>query len=102
MAGGLKPLGDNVLVRPEGGVTKSKGGILIPDQAQEKPCKGLVLEVGPGGDTKADADGNVWSVPINVKAGDTVYFTKYGGHEVEVNGEALLVIGEKNLLAVAN
>jgi chaperonin GroES len=82
----LRVLGDRVLVKPEE-QPSTAGGILIPETAKEKPQEGVVLAVGPGRRLK---DGRV--VKPDVEEGDRVVFAKYGGHEVEVDGEKLLIL----------
>jgi chaperonin GroES len=90
----LQPLGDRLIVEvlDEEDVTAS--GIVLPDTAKEKPQRGRVLAVGPGG--KNDS-GDV--VPLEVAEGDTVIFSKYGGTEVKVGGEELLILRESDVLA---
>ena len=90
----LQPLGDRLIVEviDEQDVTAS--GIVLPDTAKEKPQRGLVLAVGPGG--KNDS-GDV--VPLEVAEGDTVIFSKYGGTEVKVEGNELLILRESDVLA---
>lgn len=90
----LKPLGDRVLVRPEETDEALPSGLVIPDTAKEKPQEGTVLAVGPGG----FVDGQ--RVPMDVKEGDRVIFSKYGGTEVRVEGEDLLILSERDILAV--
>lgn len=91
----LKPLGAKVIVSVDEKDEKSPGGILLPDTAKEKPCRGRVQEVGPGRllDTGARAE-------MTVKPGDAVLFSKYGGTEVKLNGEDYLVIDEDQIYAV--
>jgi chaperonin GroES len=90
----LQPLGDRLIVEvlDEQDVTAS--GIVLPDTAKEKPQRGLVLAVGPGG--KNDS-GDV--VPLEVAEGDTIIFSKYGGTEVKVEGNELLILRESDVLA---
>lgn len=92
----IKPLGNRVLIQRSKAQT-SKGGILLPDSAQEKPKEGVVLAVGPG---KFDEDGKI--VPMNVKEGDRVLFTSYAGTEIkDMNNEIeLLVMTEDDLLGI--
>lgn len=91
------PIGDRVLVKPEEvGDTKSPGGIIIPDTAQkEKPERGKVIAVGPG---KRGDGGDL--IPVSVKAGDIVIFSKYGYDEVKIGDEEYYIISESNILAV--
>lgn len=90
----LKPLADRVLVRAEDTEESLPSGLVIPDTAKEKPQEGTVLAVGPG----AYDDGK--RVPLDVKEGDRVIFSKYGGTEVKVEGEELLLLSERDILAV--
>ena len=91
----IKPLGDRVLVAliDEGEVTK--GGIIIPDTAKEKPQEGKVVAVGTG---KLDDDGKV--IPFNVKKGDMVLMPKYGGTEVKIDDKEYQIVREDDILAV--
>ena len=92
---GFKPLHDRVLVRRVAEEQKTKGGIIIPDTAQEKPSEGEVISVGPGA---RNEDGKV--TPLDVKAGDRVLFSKYGGTEVKVDGEDLIILRESDILGI--
>ena len=92
---GFKPLHDRVLLRRVGEEEKSAGGIIIPDTAQEKPSEGVVVAVGSG--VRAD-DGSVRE--LDVKAGDRVLFGKFGGTDVKVDGEDLLILRETDILGV--
>jgi chaperonin GroES len=93
----LKPVGDRIVVRRTEAQEKSKGGILLPDSAKEKPQKGKVIAVGAGRITK---DGK--RKPLQVKEGDTILFTAWAGDEVHERGgsDALLVMREEDVLAV--
>ena len=91
----LRPLQDRVLIRRVEQDTKSSGGIIIPDTAQEKPMEGEVVAAGPGA---RDENGKV--VPLDVKPGDRVLFGKYSGQTVKVDGDELLVMKEDDLFAV--
>ncbi|MBW3591627.1 MAG: co-chaperone GroES [Actinobacteria bacterium] len=91
---GLKPLGDRVLVRVEEAEEALPSGLVIPDTAKEKPQEGSVLAVGPG----AISDGK--RVPLDVKKGDRIIFSKFGGTEVKVEGEDLMILNERDILAV--
>lgn len=93
----IKPLGDRVLVKPNGaGDTKTASGIIIPDTAhKEKPERGEVIAVGPG---KRGDDNEV--IPVSVKVGDTVIFSKYGYDEVKVDDVEYYIVSENNILAV--
>lgn len=92
---GLKPLGDRVLVKAIEEDQVRESGLVIPDAAKERPQKGKVVDVGPGVRGK---DGEY--VPLDVAAGDEVLFARYGGTEVKVAGEDLLVLREADILAV--
>lgn len=91
----LRPLHDRVIVKRLEEEKKSAGGIIIPDNAAEKPMRGKVIAVGAG--KRAD-DGKL--MPMDVKEGDTVLFGKYSGTEVKVDGEDLLVMREDDIMAV--
>ena len=91
----LRPLHDRVIVKRLEEDKKSAGGIIIPDQAAEKPVRGTVLAVGPG--KRADS-GTV--NPVDVKVGDIVLFGKYSGSEVKVDGDDVLVLREDDIVAV--
>ncbi|GAB5454365.1 MAG: co-chaperone GroES [Henriciella sp.] len=91
----FRPLGDRVLVRRVEEATKTAGGIIIPDTATEKPQEGEVLAVGNG----AIGDDNE-RVPLDVKAGDKILFGKWGGTEVKIDGEDLLIMKESDIMGV--
>ena len=91
----IKPLQDRVLVRRVKEEEKTKGGIIIPDSAKEKPIEGVVIAVGNG---KALEDGTVRK--LEVKAGDRVLFGKYSGTEVKLDGEDALIMREDDILGV--
>jgi len=91
----LQPLADLVIVRPLEAEEKTAGGIIIPDNAKEKPQKGEVIAVGPG---KIADSGK--TVDMTVKAGDKVLYGKYSGTEVTVDGEEYLIMRESDILAV--
>lgn len=90
----LKPIGDKILVRPLPAEEVTKSGIVLPDTAKEKPQEGEVLAVGSG---KLE---NGKRIPHEVKKGDRIIFTKYGGDEIKLNGEELKIIAESDVLAV--
>ncbi len=93
---GIKPLGDRVIVKPEPKESKTQSGIIIPDTAgKEKPEKGEVLAIGPG-----ELSENGQRLEMEVKVGQKVMFTKYSPSEIEVDGEELLVIRQKDILAI--
>jgi len=91
----FKPLHDRVLVRRVEQEEKTKGGIIIPDTAKEKPQEGEIIAAGPG--ARKD-DGNL--VPLDVKDGDRVLFGKWSGTEVKIEGEDLLIMKESDLLGI--
>ena len=91
----IRPLGDRVLVKRVEEDQKTAGGIIIPDTAKEKPTKGIVIAVGNGVRNEA---GNV--TPLEVKADDIVLFAKWGGNEINIDGEDLLILKESDILAV--
>jgi len=91
----LKPLGDRVVVRPVDEEETTASGIVLPDTAKEKPQKGKVLAIGDG---KWDEEGKK-RIPLDVKKGDEVLYSKYGGTEITVDGEDLLVLRESDVLA---
>jgi chaperonin GroES len=94
MAISLKPLGDRVVVKPMEGEERTKGGIILPDTAKEKPQEGKVLAVGPG---RLTEDGK--RMPMDVKVGDVVLYVKYGGTEIKIDGEELMILTENDILA---
>src|SRR5438874_10711213 len=91
----LKPLQDRVIVRQSDAEEKTKSGIVLPDSAKEKPTKGKVIAVGPG---KLDEKGK--HMELGVRNGDTVYYGKYSGTEVDVDGEKFVILREGDLLGV--
>ena len=90
-----KPLRDRVLVKRTEAETKTAGGIIIPDTAKEKPTEGQVIAVGSG---TTDSTGK--HVPLEVKVGDKVLFEKWGGTEIKINGEDVVILEESKILAV--
>ena len=95
MAIKLRPLADRVIVRQSEAEEKTASGILLPDTAKEKPTKGKVVSVGPG---KLDDKGK--PMELGVRAGDTVYYGKYSGTEVEVDGDKFVILRESDILGV--
>ncbi|HDP23866.1 MAG TPA: co-chaperone GroES [Deltaproteobacteria bacterium] len=91
----VRPLQDRILVKRIEEEEKTKGGIIIPDTAKEKPQMGKVIAVGGG---KKTEDGKV--IPVDVKAGDKVLFSKYAGTEIKIEGEELLIMREDDILGV--
>ena len=92
---GFRPLGDRVLIKRVEEEEKTKGGIIIPDTAKEKPQEGKVIAVGPGA---RDDNGKVQ--PLDVKAGDLILFGKWSGTEVKIDGDDLLIMKESDILGV--
>jgi len=90
----LQPLADRVLVKPIEKEQKTKSGIYLPDTAKEKPQEGKVVAVGPG---KMTDDGK--RVEMDVKVGDTVIYAKYGGMEIKVDDEEMMILRESDILA---
>ncbi|MCK9925799.1 co-chaperone GroES [Frankia sp. Mgl5] len=90
----IKPLEDRIVVQPSDAETTTASGIVIPDTAKEKPQEGTVLAVGPG----RFEDGK--RVPLDVKVGDVVLYSKYGGTEVKYAGEEYLVLSARDVLAI--
>jgi chaperonin GroES len=95
MATKLRPLSDRVIVKQSEAEEKTKSGILLPDTAKEKPTKGKVVAVGPG---KRDDKGK--PMEIGLRNGDTVYYGKYSGTDVEVDGEKYVILRESDVLGV--
>jgi chaperonin GroES len=93
----FRPLGDRVLIKRVAEEEKTKGGIIIPDTAKEKPQEGKILSVGPG---KRDDAGKL--IPLDVKKGDKILFSKYGGTEITVDGDKLLIMREDDILGVVS
>lgn len=91
----IKPLEDKVVIKSAGAEQTTASGLVIPDTAQEKPQEGEVLAVGPG---RIDDNGN--RVPLDVKVGDNVIYSKYGGTEVKHGGEDYLILSARDILAV--
>jgi len=91
----FRPLHDRVVVKRLEGEEKTKGGIIIPDNAKEKPQEGKIVAVGPGG---RDDSGKL--VPLDVRTGDKVLFGKWSGTEVKIDGEDLLIMKESDILGI--
>ena len=91
----FRPLHDRVVIRRLEGEEKTKGGIIIPDTAKEKPSEGEIIAVGPGG---RDESGKL--IPIDLKVGDRVLFGKWSGTEVKIDGEELLIMKESDIMGV--
>jgi len=92
----LRPLADRVIVKQSDAEEKTKSGILLPDTAKEKPTKGKVIAVGPG---KLD-EKNGKPMELGVRVGDQVYYGKYSGTDVEIDGEKLVILRESDLLGI--
>ena len=92
----VRPLGDRVLVLPIEQEEVKKGGIIIPDTAKEKPQEGKIVAVGPG----KHEDGKL--VPMNVKKGDRVLYSKYGGTEIKIDGKDHLIMREDDILGIVD
>ena len=91
----IRPLGDRVVIRPASKEEVTLSGVILPDTAKEKPQKGTIIAVGPG-----RVLDNGTRQAVEVKEGDSVLFAKYAGTEVKVDGEDLLILGEKDILAI--
>ena len=94
VAAKLRPLADRVVVQPSGREETTKSGIVLPDTAKEKPQRGKVLAVGPG---PRDEDGN--HIKMDVEEGDEIIFSKYGGTEIKVGTDDVLILRESDVLA---
>ncbi|MGH3720852.1 MAG: co-chaperone GroES [Pseudonocardiaceae bacterium] len=93
----IKPLEDKIVVQASEAETMTASGIVIPDTAKEKPQEGKVLAVGPG---RVNDSGT--RIPVDVRVGDVVLYTKYGGTEVKYDGEEYLILSARDVLAVVN
>jgi chaperonin GroES len=91
----LRPLADRVIVKQSEAEEKTKSGILLPDTAKEKPTKGKVISVGPG-----RLDDNGKPMELSVRVGDNVYYGKYSGTDIEVDGQKFVILRESDLLGV--
>ncbi len=96
MSVSIKPLEDRIVVKPLEAEQTTASGLVIPDTAKEKPQEGEVLAVGPG---RFDDDGDK-RIPLDVKVGDTVLYSKYGGTEVKYNGQEYLILSGRDVLAI--
>ena len=94
----LKPLDDRIVVLPNEAEQTTASGLVIPDTAKEKPQQGSVLAVGPG--RRSEQSGEL--IPLDVKVGDTVVYSKYGGTEITVDGEDLLILSSRDVLAIVS
>ena len=91
----LKPLDDRIVVKPNEAETQTASGLVIPDTAKEKPQQGTVLVVGPG--RRSEQSGEI--IPLGIAVGDTVVYSKYGGTEIAVDGEDVLILTSRDVLA---
>lgn len=91
----LTPIGDRVVIKPEPEEQKTKSGIVLPDSAKEKPSEGTVVAVGTGRILD-----NGTKVPVEVKIGDKVIYSKYGGSEVKIDNEDFIILAERDILAI--
>ena len=92
----LKPLDDRIVVKPNDAEEKTASGLVIPDTAKEKPQQGEVRAVGPG--RRSEQSGDI--IPLDIQVGDTVVYSKYGGTEITVDGEDLLILTSRDVLAI--
>lgn len=92
----LQPLEDRIVVRSNEAESTTASGLVIPDTAQEKPQQGEVIAVGPG--RRSDSTGEI--IPVDVSVGDTVVYSKYGGTEISIGGQDLLILNARDVLAV--
>jgi len=92
----VNPLADRVVIRTLEETEQMRGGLYIPDTAKEKPQQGEVLAVGPG--RRSEQTGEI--IPLDVKTGDTVVYSKYGGTEITVDGDDLLILNGRDVLAI--
>jgi chaperonin GroES len=90
----LQPLGDRVVVQPSEEEEVTKGGIILPDTAKEKPQRGVIIAVGPG---RLDEEGK--RIPMEVKKGDKVIYSKYAGSEIKQDDKEVLILRESDILA---
>lgn len=91
----IRPLGDRIVVKALEAEVTTKGGIILPDTAKEKPQKGKVLSVGTGRILD-----NGTRVPLDVREGDIIIFSKYGGTEIKIDGEEYLIVSERDILGI--
>ncbi|HLT15266.1 MAG TPA: co-chaperone GroES [Acidimicrobiales bacterium] len=92
----LQPLEDRIIVKPSEAEETTSSGLVIPDTAKEKPQQGEVIAVGPG--RRSEQTGEI--IPLDVKVGDVVVYSKYGGTEITDNGEELLILNGRDVLAI--
>ena len=96
MSVGIKPLEDRIVVKPSDAEQTTASGLVIPDTAKEKPQEGEVVAVGPG---RFDEDGEK-RIPLDIKVGDIVIYSKYGGTEVKYDGQEYLLLSARDVLAI--
>lgn len=94
----LQPLEDRIVVKPAESEETTASGLVIPDSAKEKPQQGEVIAAGPG--RRSDHTGEI--IPLDVKVGDTVVYSKYGGTEINVDGDDVLILNARDILAIVN
>ena len=92
----LKPLGDRIIITPTAAEEVTKGGIVLPDTAKEKPREGEVIAVGPG-----KVQDNGIKVPMDIKVGDKVIYSRYGGTEVKVGANEYVILRQEDVLAIS-
>ena len=92
----LKPLEDRIVVKPNEAETQTASGLVIPDTAKEKPQQGTVIAVGPG--KRAESSGEL--IPVGIEEGQTVLYSKYGGTEITIGADDLLVLNARDVLAI--
>lgn len=92
----LTPIGDRVVIKPDPEEQKTRSGIVLPDTAKEKPSEGTVIAVGTGRILD-----NGTKVPVEVKIGDKIIYSKYGGTEVKIDGEEYIILAERDILAIS-
>jgi chaperonin GroES len=95
LAAKLQPLGDRLVVKPAENEKKTKGGIILPDTAKEKPQEGEIVAVGPG---RMTDEGK--RIAMDVKVGDTVIYSKYGGSEIKIDDVEMIILRESDILAI--
>ena len=92
----LKPLDDRIVVKPNEAEERTASGLVIPDTAKEKPQQGTVLAVGPG--KRSEQTGDI--IPLGIEVGNTVVYSKYGGTEITIDGEDVLILNSRDVLGI--
>jgi chaperonin GroES len=92
----LKPLDDRIVVKPNEAEERTASGLVIPDTAKEKPQQGVVLAVGPG--KRSEQTGTI--IPLGIEVGETVVYSKYGGTELTIDGEDVLILNSRDVLGI--